>query len=65
MVKDSNLYDILGISTEASDVDIKRAFIKLSKKWHPDKHSEEMKEEASKKFKEMKTFTKQSETLFL
>ena len=32
-----NYYDILGINKNASDSDIKKAFKKLSIKWHPDK----------------------------
>lgn len=51
MVKDSTLYDRLEISCDASESQIKKAYTNLSKIWHPDKHPEEMKEEASKKFK--------------
>lgn len=33
---DKNYYDILGISTEATEGEIKSAFRKLARKWHPD-----------------------------
>lgn len=32
---DKNYYDILGISKNASEDDIKKAYRKLSIKWHP------------------------------
>jgi len=51
MVKDSTLYDRLEIPCDANESQIKKAFTNLSKKWHPDKHPDEMKEEADKKFK--------------
>ncbi len=51
-----NYYDILGVSKDAKDDEIKKAFRKLSLKWHPDKHvndSPEGKKEAEEKFKEI------------
>ena len=47
---DKNYYDILGISKNASESDIKSAFRKLSKKYHPDVNKEAGAEE---KFKEI------------
>lgn len=44
-------YDILGVSKNASQDEIKKAFRKLSKKYHPD--LAENKEEAEEKFKEI------------
>jgi DnaJ-class molecular chaperone len=52
-VKDSALYDRLGVPTDATDSQIKKAFIQLSKQWHPDKHGDEMKDEATQKFKDI------------
>ena len=52
-VKDSALYDRLGVPTDATDLQIKKAFIQLSKQWHPDKHRDEMKDEATQKFKDI------------
>ena len=52
-VKDSTLYDRLGVPTDANDSQIKKAFIQLSKQWHPDKHGDEMKDEATQKFKDI------------
>lgn len=54
MAKD--YYNILGVDRNASDDDIKKAFRKLSMKWHPDRHandSEKDKKEAEEKFKEI------------
>ena len=47
---DKNYYDILGISKNASESDIKSAFRKLSKKYHPDVCKEK---DAEEKFKEI------------
>ena len=47
---DKNYYDILGVSKNASESDIKSAFRKLSKKYHPDLNNEAGAEE---KFKEI------------
>jgi DnaJ family protein A protein 2 len=53
MVKDSTLYERLEIPVDANEGQIKKAFNKLSKQWHPDKHPDEKKEEASKKFQDI------------
>ena len=47
---DKNYYAILGVSKNASESDIKSAFRKLSKKYHPDVNNEAGAEE---KFKEI------------
>ncbi len=49
MVKD--LYGVLGISKNASQDDIKKAYRAKSKEWHPDKHKGE--KDAEQKFKEI------------
>ncbi len=50
-------YEVLGLSRGASADDIKKAYRKLSKELHPDKHSStgsgEAKKEAERKFKEV------------
>ena len=47
-----NYYELLGISKNASEDDIKKSYRKLAVKWHPDKNPNN-KEEAEKKFKEI------------
>ena len=36
-----SLFFLLSVSRDASDADIRKAYKKLSKKYHPDKNSEE------------------------
>ena len=48
----TKFYDILGISKDASDNDIKRAYKKSALKYHPDRNPNN-KEEAENKFKEI------------
>lgn len=38
MTKSTSYYDILGISKKSSDDDIKRAYLTLAKKHHPDQN---------------------------
>ena len=52
----ANYYDILGVSKDASEQEIKKAFKKLSIKYHPDKHVNDSLEEQKRcedKFKEI------------
>jgi DnaJ-class molecular chaperone len=49
-----NYYEILGVAEDIEDNDLKKAYRKLAKEWHPDKFSqasEEEKAQASEKFK--------------
>jgi len=52
MVKDTTLYDRLGVESSADETQIKKAYIKLSKEWHPDKNLDNS-EEAHQKFQEI------------
>ena len=47
----ADYYRILGVKRSATDREIKKAFRKLSLKWHPDKNEPDKKEEAEAKFK--------------
>jgi DnaJ family protein A protein 2 len=56
MVKDATLYDRLNIQPTADDNEIDKAFKKLAKQYHPDRHSsetEEKKQEYTLKFQEI------------
>ena len=45
-------YSVLGIDKNASDDEIKRAYRKMAKKWHPDANPDN-KKRLKKKFKEV------------
>lgn len=52
MVKETKLYNTLGVSPDAKPDQIKKAYRKLALKWHPDKNQDN-KEESENKFKEI------------
>ena len=52
MAEKKDYYEILGVSKNATDDELKKAFRKMAKKYHPDANPDN-KEEAEKKFKEV------------
>ena len=47
----TDYYKLLGVSKDADENEIKKAYKKMALKWHPDRNAGS--EEASKKFKEV------------
>lgn len=51
-VRDSKYYDLLGISSDADEATIKRAYRKQAMKWHPDRNPDNL-EKAEEKFRDV------------
>ncbi|KAI8057726.1 DnaJ domain-containing protein, partial [Syncephalis plumigaleata] len=49
----TRLYAVLELTPTASKEDIRKAYRQLSLRWHPDKHPEERRTEATEKFREV------------
>jgi molecular chaperone DnaJ len=61
--KDKTYYQILGLSTDASAGDIKRAYRKIAKALHPDAHQQKSAEERARLSEEMLRLNQAYETL--
>lgn len=53
MVNNTEYYKVLGISKDATEADIKKAYRKESLKWHPDKNPGDKRAAAEEKFKKV------------
>lgn len=51
-MSDQNLYEILGVRRDASWAEIRAAYLKLAKEWHPDRNPNQT-AEAERRFKEI------------
>jgi len=51
-VSEKNLYEILGVRPDASQAEIRAAYLKLAKQWHPDRNTGN-EAEAERRFKEI------------
>ena len=60
MAVDTQYYDLLGVSPQADEATLKKAYRKLALKFHPDRNQEEG---AEQKFKEILRPTRCSPTL--
>ena len=52
-LKFRDYYEVLSVSRDSSEKEIRKAFKKLALKWHPDKHQGDEKKKAEERFTEI------------